>query len=79
MTATIPPANDRLEVARWFDACLRERVLPYWCRTADPVHGGYRLSDRHDHLAARRWRWLRQPSSPTSPPQKYLVTQSRML
>lgn len=80
----LPAGRDRGAVARWFAAGLRDRVMPYWLRTApDPVHGGYLLQDAHPGPARGRpfvlgARMRRRPSPP-SPPRKYLVTQARML
>lgn len=74
----LPPGTDRRAVAHWFKATLCDRVMPYWCRTADPDHGGYRLEDRHGESPRPRWSAAGRASH-KPPPRKYLVTQSRML
>jgi mannose/cellobiose epimerase-like protein (N-acyl-D-glucosamine 2-epimerase family) len=74
----LPRGSDRGAVARWFAASLRDRVMPYWLRTApDSRHGGYRLMDRPGPMR-RRWLPARR-QNPLPLPRKYLVTQGRML
>lgn len=77
-----PDPTDFGQVAAWFDASLRTRVMPYWLRTApDLRYGGFHLCDprpgrtrRPPFLTSARHR----ACSPCAP-FKSLVIQSRML
>ncbi len=80
---------NRSELAARLDRDLRERVLPYWHRTAiDSVSGGYRIDDTHrtmrDILRGLRSRLGRasHPSPATGGPgtrEWHIVSQSRLL
>ena len=66
-------------------AALAERrlpatILPYWLRSVDEEHGGYRLHD--DVLRSwprRAGRLLRRRSAPPGPDDKQLVDQARLV
>lgn len=73
MTASLQREADYTEMAAWFEASLRERVMPFWLRTApDLERGGYRPHAVHPSSSGRR-------PPPGAPPLKPVAIQGRTL
>jgi mannobiose 2-epimerase len=85
-------ARAKARAAEFFDADLRERVMPYWYATLDRVNGGYTLADKQHNWrsllrgAGIRARLVLQKKisahtalNPPTPKEKHVVTQARMV